>query len=141
MVRATIFVSALFALAATVSAIPRPDGTLVDVDGGDHIGTGDLNFDNALQNVVNANDLQVQDVGYDINAISDDDDDTRSGNSGSGSGCGHHHHDGLLHGLLKREEAPSGTVRIARQNKSGKKMMSNKSKKAAAAAAAAAKMA
>ncbi|KAL0144260.1 hypothetical protein V8B55DRAFT_1484981, partial [Mucor lusitanicus] len=132
MVRATIFVSALFALAATVSAIPRPDGTLVDVDSGDHLGTGDLNFGNALQNVVNANDLQVQDVGYDINAISDDDDDTRSGNSGSGSGsrgsgsgmgsgCGHHHHDGLLHGLLKREEAPAGTVRIARQNK-GKKM-------------------
>ncbi|CAO3652379.1 unnamed protein product [Mucor fragilis] len=144
MVRATIFVSALFALAATVSAIPRPAGTLVDVDSGDHLGTGDLNFDNALQNVVNANDLQVQDVGYDINAISDDDDDTRSGNSGSGnsgSGCnGHHHHDGLLHNILKREEAPAGTVRIARQHK-GNKMMNSKSKKAAAAAAAAVKKA
>ncbi|KAL9557917.1 hypothetical protein MBANPS3_001147 [Mucor bainieri] len=146
MVRATIFVSALFALAATVAAVPRP-GTLVDVDSGDHLGTGDLNFDNALQNVVNANDLNVQDVGYDINAVSDDDDDTSSGNGGSnsgsrgsGSGCGHHHHDGLLHGLLKREEAPAGTVRIARQNK-GKKMMNNKAKKAAAAAAAADKMA
>ncbi|KAL7316285.1 hypothetical protein PS15m_005401 [Mucor circinelloides] len=140
MVRATIFVSALFALAATVSAIPRPDASLVGVDADDHIGTGDLNFDNALQNVVNANDLQVQDVGYDINAIADDDDDNNSGSNGSGCG-GHHHHDGLLHGLLKREEAPAGTVRIARQNKKGNKMMNNKSKKAAAAAAAAVKMA
>lgn len=139
MVRATIFVSALFALAATVSAIPRPDASLVGVDGGDHIGTGDLNFDEALQNVVNANDLQVQDVGYDINAIADDDDDNNSGSNGSG--CGDHHHGGLLHGLLKREEAPAGTVRIARQNKKGNKMMNSKSKKAAAAAAAAVKMA
>ncbi|KAK4514338.1 exosome catalytic subunit dis3 [Mucor velutinosus] len=141
MVRATIFVSALFALAATVSAIPRPDGTLVDIDSGDHIGTGDLNFDNALQNVVNANNLRVQDVGYDINALSDDYDGAHSGNRGSD--CGHHHHHhrgGLLHGLLKRGEAPAGTVRIARKNK-GKKMMNNKSKKAAAAAAAAVKMA
>lgn len=144
MVRATIFVSAVFALAATVSAIPRPDASLVGVDADDHIGTGDLNFDNALQNVVNANDLQVQDVGYDINAIADDDDDNNSGSNGSGSngsGCGGHHHDGLLHGLLKREEAPAGTVRIARQNKKGNKMMNSKSKKAAAAAAAAVKMA
>ncbi|CAO0796990.1 unnamed protein product [Mucor circinelloides] len=140
MVRATIFVSALFALAATVSAIPRPDASLVGVDGGDHIGTGDLNFDEALQNVVNANDLQVQDVGYDINAIADDDDDNNSGSNGSGCGD-HHHHGGLLHGLLKREEAPAGTVRIARQNKKGNKMMNSKSKKAAAAAAAAVKMA
>lgn len=60
MVRATIFVSALFALVATVAAVPRPASPLVDVDAGDHIGTGDLNFDEALQNVVNANDLRVK---------------------------------------------------------------------------------
>ncbi|KAI8646729.1 hypothetical protein BD408DRAFT_409644 [Parasitella parasitica] len=126
MVRAIIFVSALVALVATVSAVPRPDAPLVDVDAGDHIGTGDLNFDDALQNVVNANDLQVQDVAYDVNAVAHDDDD-----EGHHDGCDHHH-GGLLHGLLKRE-APAGTVRIARQNR-GKKMISKKSAKKVAGA-------
>ncbi|CEP12623.1 hypothetical protein [Parasitella parasitica] len=130
MVRAVIFVSALVALVATVSAIPRPDSPLVDVDAGHHLGTGDLNFDEALQDVVNANDLQVQDVAYDVNAVAHDDDD-----EGHHDGCDHHHHHGgLLHGLLKRE-APAGTVRIARQNR-GRKMMNKKSAKKVAAAGA-----
>lgn len=59
MVRATIFVSALFALVATVAAVPRPAYPLIGVDARDHVGTGDLNFDEAAQNVVNANDLDI----------------------------------------------------------------------------------
>lgn len=59
MVRATVFVSALFALIATVAAVPRPLDSLVDVDA-DYVGTGDLNFDEAFQEVVDLRDLNVQ---------------------------------------------------------------------------------
>jgi hypothetical protein len=57
MVRATVFVSALFALIATVAAVPRPLDSLVDAD---YVGTGDLNFDEAFQEVVDLRDLNVQ---------------------------------------------------------------------------------
>jgi hypothetical protein len=65
MVHSTIIVSALFALVAFVSAAPRPHGSLVGVDA-DYIGTGDIDAEGALNNVVNANDLEIEDVLQDI---------------------------------------------------------------------------
>lgn len=55
MVRATIIVSALVAMVATVSA-----GSLVDVRAKKHIGTGDINAQGLGNHAVNANNLRVQ---------------------------------------------------------------------------------
>lgn len=55
MVRATIIVSALVAMVATVSA-----GSLVDVRAKKHIGTGDINAQGLGSHAVNANNLHVQ---------------------------------------------------------------------------------
>lgn len=57
MVRATIIVSALVALVATVSAVP---GSLVDVRAKKHIGTGDINAQNLGSHAVHADNLRVQ---------------------------------------------------------------------------------
>lgn len=57
MVRATIILSVVAAFIAVASAAPR--GSLVDVDGGEYIGTGNINAQNALTHVVAADNLAV----------------------------------------------------------------------------------
>ncbi len=57
MVRSIIIVSALFALIASVSA--APSDPLVNVDGGEYIGTGNINAQGLLSNVVNADNLHA----------------------------------------------------------------------------------
>jgi hypothetical protein len=65
MVRSTIIVSALFALVASVTAVPRPHGSVVGIDA-DYIGTGDINLQGAGNHVANANNVCVHDIGQDI---------------------------------------------------------------------------
>jgi hypothetical protein len=95
MVRATVIISAVFALAASVSAIPT--GQLINVDGGHHIGLNDVNAQELGQEFVDARGFTLKDAVQRI-AIAD----------------GHH--------LLKREETPAGTLRIARAAGSKKNM-------------------
>lgn len=57
MVRATIILSVVAAFVAVVSAAPR--GSVVDIDGGEYIGTGNINAQGALNRVVNADNLAV----------------------------------------------------------------------------------
>lgn len=57
MVRATVILSVVAAFVAVVSAAPK--GSLIDVDGGEYIGTGNINAQGALTRVVNADNLAV----------------------------------------------------------------------------------
>ena len=60
MVRATIIVSAVFALVATVSA----KGSILDIDGGDYIGVGQVNAQGAASHVVEAQGLEANGMMY-----------------------------------------------------------------------------
>jgi hypothetical protein len=70
MVRSIIIVSALFALIASVSAVPRP-ASLVDLKTKKYIGVGQVNAQGAATKVVNANNLEVQDAAQNVDVLSD----------------------------------------------------------------------
>lgn len=70
MVRATVIVSALFALASTVYA----KGTLVNVDGGHHIGVNNLNLQGLGQEAVDARGTAVRDLVQNVDVLDGDDD-------------------------------------------------------------------
>lgn len=60
MVRTIILASALVALIASVSAIPTPGGSVLDIDAGEYIGTDTIDLDYLLSDAVNANDVEVK---------------------------------------------------------------------------------
>lgn len=60
MVRATIVISAVFALAASVSAVPR--GSLIDVNSGHHLGVNNVNLQGAGQHLVDGRGIEVKDA-------------------------------------------------------------------------------
>jgi hypothetical protein len=57
MVRTTILLSVVVAFVASVSAAPK--GSLIDIDGGDYIGTGNIYAQGAASDVVSADNLQA----------------------------------------------------------------------------------
>lgn len=64
MVRSTILLSAIIACIGSISAIPTPGGSLIDVDGGDHIGTDQITLNNVLNNAASADNAEVQGKNY-----------------------------------------------------------------------------
>jgi hypothetical protein len=64
MVRSTILLSAIVACIGSISAIPTPEGTLVNVDGGHHIGADDVNINNFLNGLLSLQNAEVQGKKY-----------------------------------------------------------------------------
>lgn len=60
MVHTILFASAFVALIATVSAIPMPGGSVVDIDGGDYIGTDTIDLDYLLADAISAQNVEVK---------------------------------------------------------------------------------
>ncbi|KAG2229835.1 hypothetical protein BDF21DRAFT_493120 [Thamnidium elegans] len=59
MVRSIIFISAFFAVTSLVSAAPA--AKLVQINAG-HIGTGDIDIENVLNNFLSLNNLRIEDI-------------------------------------------------------------------------------
>ncbi|KAG2231898.1 hypothetical protein INT48_008924 [Thamnidium elegans] len=60
MVRSTILLSAIIACIGSISAIPTPDASLLDVDGGHHIGTDAITLNNVLNDAGSVNNAEVE---------------------------------------------------------------------------------
>ncbi|KAI8063118.1 hypothetical protein BDF21DRAFT_402841 [Thamnidium elegans] len=96
MVRSTILLSAIIACIGSISAIPTPDASLLDVDGGHHIGTDAITLNNVLNDAGSVNNAEVEDILQGIYILSDsdndgdrgrgDDGDNGGGNRGNGGG-------------------------------------------------------
>lgn len=68
MARALVFVSAILAMVAFVSA--HPHGALAAVNVG-HVGTGDANVQKSLNDVVDAKNLHAHDIVQGVRVLSD----------------------------------------------------------------------
>ncbi|KAI9261350.1 hypothetical protein EDC94DRAFT_648756 [Helicostylum pulchrum] len=94
MVRSTIILSAIIACIGSISAIPTPDGSLLNVASEKHIGTGEIIFNNLLNDAGSVDDAEIEDILQGIYVLSDGPD----GDHGGGHGGGHGGDNGGGHG-------------------------------------------
>lgn len=64
MVRSTIILSAIIACIGSISAIPTPDGSLLNIASEKHIGTGEIIFNNLLNDAGSVDDAEIEGKNY-----------------------------------------------------------------------------